>query len=369
MTTAPKLDVDDIKSRYDLRDYVAGVLGGMPARHTYSYDVWHSPFRADNNPSFNVWSDHYHDFASGDHGDIISFIMQYENCDFKEAIERLGGNVPASKPKQHAPRVPSSEIRKIDFWTVEQNFTHIEDGLPFFHKRKISTPASYNNYLGVKPDHRTYYTHGNSTQYMFAAKRYAVPNLLGKTVRAINYRRDDAALLEAFWAHLRSVEVYDDIERKLGHAPTDAEIIEAIGGRKYEQEKGSKWRPFNVQTLLNIIDGQPQPKTDLPYVLVHAETKEYDTLALADHGYPTVGLRLNAEIEASLPAMFAKVPFVYVIRDNDEAGRIQAEKTVRAIGKGRIISPLTGFKDSGDVMQADLLDDWLFKRYGLEPLK
>jgi hypothetical protein len=62
------------------------------------------------------------------------------------------------------------------------------------------------------------------------------------------------------------------------------------------------------------------------------------------------------------------VPFVYVVRDNDEPGRIKAEELVRAIGKGRIIKPLDGHKDTGEVMQANLLDKWMFGGYGLEPV-
>jgi hypothetical protein len=116
------------------------------------------------------------------------------------------------------------------------------------------------------------------------------------------------------------------------------------------------------------VEGAIRPRTTLPYVLVHAETKEYDTLALHDHGYPCVGVTLNEDIRASLPGMFAKVPFVYVVRDNDEPGRIKAEELVRAIGKGRIIKPLDGHKDTGEVMQANLLDKWMFGGYGLEPV-
>lgn len=362
-----RIDFDELKSRFDLRDYVEGAIGA-PSKRTSQYWLWCSPLRSERTPSFAVWHDHFYDFGNGQNGSIIDFVMEYEGCDFKEAVERLGGNVPASKPKIRPAAVSEPPKRKITFETVQQAFLRIEEGLPFFHKRCISTPASYQNYLGVKEKHYTSYVDTNGVKYTFAAKRYAVPNIFNGDVRAINYRRDDAALIEAFWSHPESIDVYDDIAAKLGHQPTDEEVVEAIGGRKYEQELGSKWRPFNVSTLVEVIEGKPKARETLPYVLVHAETKEYDTLALADHGYPTVGITLNSEIETSLPGMFAKVPFVYVIRDRDPIGLTKAQKLVRAIGRGRIITPLNEFKDSGEIVQANLLDTWLFKSYGLEPL-
>src|SRR5260370_41221189 len=50
-----------------------------------------SPFQQEKTPSFfaNDQKGFYHDFSSGKHGDIISFLMETEGVGFAEAVERL----------------------------------------------------------------------------------------------------------------------------------------------------------------------------------------------------------------------------------------------------------------------------------------
>jgi DNA primase len=50
-----------------------------------------SPFQQEKSPSFTVndQKGFYHDFSSGKHGDIISFLMETEGLGFTEAVERL----------------------------------------------------------------------------------------------------------------------------------------------------------------------------------------------------------------------------------------------------------------------------------------
>ena len=52
-----------------------------------------SPFQQEKTPSFyvNDQKGFYHDFSSGKHGDIISFVMETEGLPFAEAVERLAG--------------------------------------------------------------------------------------------------------------------------------------------------------------------------------------------------------------------------------------------------------------------------------------
>ncbi|HEY1781224.1 MAG TPA: DNA primase [Roseiarcus sp.] len=52
-----------------------------------------SPFNAEKTPSFTVndQKGFYHDFSSGKHGDIFTFLMETEGLSFPEAVERLAG--------------------------------------------------------------------------------------------------------------------------------------------------------------------------------------------------------------------------------------------------------------------------------------
>src|SRR5437667_442490 len=55
-----------------------------------------SPFQQEKSPSFTVndQKGFYHDFSSGKHGDIISFLMETEGVGFTEAVERLAWMAP-----------------------------------------------------------------------------------------------------------------------------------------------------------------------------------------------------------------------------------------------------------------------------------
>src|SRR5437588_3753304 len=50
-----------------------------------------SPFQQEKSPSFTVndQKGFYHDFSSGKHGDIFSFVIETEGVTFPEAVERL----------------------------------------------------------------------------------------------------------------------------------------------------------------------------------------------------------------------------------------------------------------------------------------
>ena len=64
-----------------------------------------SPFTKEKSPSFFVNDDKgfFHDFSSGKHGDIISFLQETERLSFPEAVERLaaeaGMQMPAEDPQ------------------------------------------------------------------------------------------------------------------------------------------------------------------------------------------------------------------------------------------------------------------------------
>jgi DNA primase catalytic core len=72
-----------------------------------------SPFQQEKSPSFTVndQKGFYHDFSSGKHGDIISFLMETEGVGFAEAVERLAqmagvprNSSPTPWPRARAPR-------------------------------------------------------------------------------------------------------------------------------------------------------------------------------------------------------------------------------------------------------------------------
>src|SRR6188472_1427367 len=60
-----------------------------------------SPFNKEKTPSFTVndQKGFYHDFSSGQHGNIFDFVMQTEGLTFPEAVERLAQQAGLPLPK------------------------------------------------------------------------------------------------------------------------------------------------------------------------------------------------------------------------------------------------------------------------------
>jgi DNA primase len=93
--------LDDLRARLPVSEVV-----GRRVKLKKAGREWKglSPFQQEKSPSFTVndQKGFYHDFSSGKHGDIISFLMETEGVGFTEAVERLaamaGVALPAATP-------------------------------------------------------------------------------------------------------------------------------------------------------------------------------------------------------------------------------------------------------------------------------
>jgi DNA primase len=93
--------LDDLRARLPVSEVV-----GRRVKLKRAGREWKglSPFQQEKSPSFTVndQKGFYHDFSSGKHGDIISFLMETEGVGFTEAVERLaamaGVPLPAATP-------------------------------------------------------------------------------------------------------------------------------------------------------------------------------------------------------------------------------------------------------------------------------
>jgi DNA primase len=95
--------LDEIKGRLRLSDVIGRSVKLRRQGREY---VGLSPFGKEKSPSFFVNDDKgfFHDFSSGKHGDLISFLQETERLTFREAVERLAAEaglaLPAEDPRQ-----------------------------------------------------------------------------------------------------------------------------------------------------------------------------------------------------------------------------------------------------------------------------
>nr|MBA3812507.1 DNA primase [Caulobacteraceae bacterium] len=89
--------LDEIKSRLRLSDVIGKTVKLRRQGREY---VGLSPFTKERTPSFFVNDDKgfFHDFSSGKHGDLISFLQETQRLSFMEAVERLAGEAGVPMP-------------------------------------------------------------------------------------------------------------------------------------------------------------------------------------------------------------------------------------------------------------------------------
>lgn len=91
--------LDELRARVDLAEVVGRRVRLIKKGHEY---VGLSPFQNEKSPSFTVAPDKgfYHCFSSGEHGDVIDFVMKTENLPFPEAVERLAAEAGMEMERQ-----------------------------------------------------------------------------------------------------------------------------------------------------------------------------------------------------------------------------------------------------------------------------
>jgi len=100
----PQKLLDEIRARLSVSEVVGRKVALKRAGREYK---GLSPFKAEKTPSFTVNDNKgfYHCFASGEHGDIFTFLMKTEGLSFSDAVKRLAGEagvpLPMGGPSRH----------------------------------------------------------------------------------------------------------------------------------------------------------------------------------------------------------------------------------------------------------------------------
>ena len=108
--------LDEIRARLPVSQVVGRRV--RLKRHGREYTGL-SPFKNEKTPSFTVNDEKgfYHCFATGEHGDIFTFVTKTEGLSFPEAVERLaeeaGVSLPKPTPQAEAREVETVRLRKL----------------------------------------------------------------------------------------------------------------------------------------------------------------------------------------------------------------------------------------------------------------
>ena len=130
-----------------------------------------SPFQQEKSPSFTVndQKGFYHDFSSGKHGDIISFLMETEGVAFTEAVERLAAMAGLALPAVTPDAARHEQRRKTLYDVMELAAKFFADTLASRHGARA---RGYLGDRGISPATQLQFRIGYAPGERFALKEH-----------------------------------------------------------------------------------------------------------------------------------------------------------------------------------------------------
>lgn len=119
----PRDFIDDLIARSDIVEIVDSRVKLKKAGKNYQACC---PFHNEKTPSFTVSQDKqfYHCFGCGAHGNIISFVMEYDRLEFVEAVEELARSLGLEVPREASSHPAVTSAQKVqrddDYQLMEQ---------------------------------------------------------------------------------------------------------------------------------------------------------------------------------------------------------------------------------------------------------
>jgi|GEM_PF-177739 len=156
----PQRFIEDLLDRVDLAELIGSRITLKKAGPSYKARC---PFHEERTPSFNVRPDKgfYHCFGCGAHGDAISFLREFENLGFTDAVEdlarRQGVEVPYDKAVQEEQRAARTLTDALQF--AADFYTHALKGADghiardYLKQRGLDQSVIERYQLGFAPGH------------------------------------------------------------------------------------------------------------------------------------------------------------------------------------------------------------------------
>jgi DNA primase len=191
-----------------------------------------SPFQQEKSPSFTVndQKGFYHDFSSGKHGDIISFLMETEGVGFTEAVERLAAMAGLPLPAATPDAARHEQRRKTLHDVMELAAKFFADTLA---SRNGAKARGYLADRGISPATQLQFRIGYAPGERFALKEY-----LGSQSISVEDMVEAGLLVAA-----DDIPVpYDRFRDRVMFPITDIRgRVIAFGGRALEKDVAAKY--------------------------------------------------------------------------------------------------------------------------------
>ena len=155
--------IDNIRDRIDIVDLIQGYVKLKKTGGSY---VGLCPFHSEKTPSFSVSParQFFHCFGCGKGGDIFTFIRDYENLTYPEAIEELAGRAGVTLPKDTGREASAGEKKRQRIFLANREAARYyyyllrspagTAGMDYLKKRALSEETLHHFGLGFAPGSR-----------------------------------------------------------------------------------------------------------------------------------------------------------------------------------------------------------------------
>jgi len=154
----PQHFIDEVLSRTDIVDVIDARVTLKKRGNSH---VACCPFHNEKSPSFNVsqQKQFYHCFGCGVSGSAISFLMNYENMHFVDAIEQLAEQLGLEVPREggdiarpHNESKPLYELLESVSVFYQQKLKEHEPAIAYLKNRGLSGETAHRFGIGFAPD-------------------------------------------------------------------------------------------------------------------------------------------------------------------------------------------------------------------------
>jgi len=130
--------IDDLLARADIVELVDGRVPLKKAGKNYQACC---PFHNEKSPSFTVSQDKqfYHCFGCGEHGNAISFLMEFDRLDFVDAIEELASHCGIEVVREENNATPAEQRRQQQVYQQKQDDYELMNQISRFFQQQLKT--------------------------------------------------------------------------------------------------------------------------------------------------------------------------------------------------------------------------------------
>ncbi|MGN8197554.1 DNA primase [Salinisphaera sp. RV14] len=313
MARIPQHFIDQLLERTDIVSLIDARVSLKKAGREYTACC---PFHDEKTPSFTVSpvKQFYHCFGCGAHGTAISFLMEYDRLEFRDAVEVLADAAGMEIPEEATASAPSGPPREPLLDAMRQADRHYQAAL-----RRNPGVIDYLKNRGVSGEMAKIYGLGFAADAWDDLTR-RLPNKAAAAQAGLLIERDSGGYFDRFRNRLM-FPIRDTRGRTI-----------AFGGRTLGDDSAK---------YLNSPETPLFHKSDHMYGLYEARqalrqldrllvVEGYmDVIALAQHGFPNAVATLGTATTAShLTTLFRHTEEVVFCFDGDAAGVRAARKAM-----------------------------------------